>query len=163
MPNDKPNQERRAQPERQVPQVPALVTRPGAATTADPGVGTLPAPPAAPVLPAPARADEDARALLDASRQAATDAVLDAAEGKPLKAGQRRTVTGADSAIVVVRKPDGTINYTAVVNRGQDVPADASDAELDRLAGLGVFELPAPARAPQTEAERQAVRLRARG
>ncbi len=156
MPNDD------KKPQRQAPQVPAFVARPGAATTADPGAGTLPVPPAAPVLPAPSRADEDARALLDASRQAATDAVLSAAEGEPLKAGQRKTVT-ADSALVIIRKPDGTINYTAVVNRGQDVPADADDAELDRLARYGAFDLPAPVQSPQTEAERQAVRLRARG
>ncbi len=156
MPNDN------SKPQRQAPQAPAIVARPGAATTADPGAGTLPVPPGAPVLPAPNRSDEDARALLDASRQAATDAVLDAAEGKPLKTGQRKTVT-ADSALVVIKKPDGTINYTAVVNRGQDVPAEADEAELERLARYGAFDVPAPARAPQTEAERQAVRLSARG
>ncbi len=135
----------------------------GAATTAAPGADT-PEAPARPVLPAPEQEDREAQKAIEATRRAATEAVEAAARaGEKLPAGNRRTVTGVDSALVLVRKEDGSLLYSAVVNRGQDVPAETTDAELERLEALGTFAEPAPAPARQTEAERHAARLRARG
>lgn len=138
----------------------------GAATTAGPGGALPPVAPAPPVLPAPAASDTMAQKQLDATRAAATKAVETSAKllAASVEGGNRKTVTGVDSALVTVKKPDGSLLYSAVVLRGQDVPVETSEVELDRLERLGVFAPPAvvPVVA-QTEAERLAARLSARG
>ncbi len=75
----------------------------------------------------------------------------------------RSVVTGVESALVLVNKPDGTFAYSAVVLRGQEIPEAADEKERDRLAREGAFRAPAVPYAQQTEAERAAVRLAARG
>lgn len=136
----------------------------GAATTAGPGVLEA-TPPGPPVLPVAGTSDKESQAAIEETRKAATTAVEDAAaaDAASLAAGDRKVVTGVTSALVTVTKPDGSLLYSAIVFRGQEVPAGVSAAELDRLDKLGVFDAPAASAVPQTEVERDLARRVARG